>query len=429
MDLLVKPAAALRGRIPLPGDKSISHRAVLLGAIAEGDTEIENFLPGEDCLATIDCVKKLGVEVEGPDSNALVKIHGRGLAGLSEPEDILNAGNSGTTMRLLLGILSGQPFFSAITGDASLRRRPMARVTGPLRQMGARIEGRQGARLAPLAVLGGNLQPFCLNSSVASAQVKSSVLLAGLYADGVTTVNEPHHSRDHTERMLAYFGAQIEVSGNSVRVNGYPQLKGQKVTVPGDISSAAFLIVAASILPGSDIVLPGVGINPTRSGILDVLRQMGAGIELLEQREQGGEPVADIRVRYTGKLSGVTVAGATIPRLIDEVPVLAVAAAMAGGVTIIKDAAELRVKESDRIATVAAMLHMFGADVEQLPDGLLVRGGRRLNGAICASHGDHRIAMAAIIAGLAATGTTVVRGAECIDVSFPGFYHIIKSFL
>jgi len=414
--------------VPVPGDKSISHRAVMLGAIAEGDTVIENFLPGEDCLSTIECIKKLGIEIEGPD-NTVVKVHGRGLAGLAEPEDILNAGNSGTTMRLLLGILAGQSFFSVITGDASLRRRPMARVTGPLGRMGARIEGRQGANLAPLAVRGGDLKPFFFNSTMASAQVKSAVLLAGLYANGVTTVSEPYRSRDHTERMLECFGADVEVSDNNVRVSGHPCLKGQKVVVPGDISSAAFLMVAASMLPGSDIILPGVGINHTRSGILDVLQEMGAGIELLDQREQGKEPVADIRVRYAGTLSGVTVGGETIPRLIDEVPILAVAAAMAKGVTIIKDAAELKVKESDRIDTVATMLSMFGADVEQLPDGLIVRGGRQLRGAICDSHGDHRIAMAAAITGLAAKGETIVRGAECIDVSFPGFIHIIKNIL
>jgi len=428
VDLRIKPAGALRGKVAVPGDKSISHRAVMLGAIAEGDTVIENFLPGEDCLSTIECIKKLGIEIEGPD-NAVVRVHGRGLDGLAEPEDILNAGNSGTTMRLLLGILAGQPFFSVITGDASLRRRPMARVTGPLGRMGARIDGRKGADLAPLAVRGGNLKPFYFNSAVASAQVKSSVLLAGLYADGVTTVSEPYRSRDHTERMLECFGADVGVSGNSVRVNGRPSLRGQKLVVPGDISSAAFLMVAASILPGSDIIIPGVGINPTRSGILDVLQEMGAGIELLDRRDQGKEPVADIRVRYAGKLSGVTVGGETIPRLIDEVPVLAVAAAMAEGVTIIKDAAELKVKESNRIATVAKMLGMFGADVEELPDGLLVRGGRQLSGAICESHGDHRIAMAAAITGLIAKGETVVRGAECIDVSFPGFVHIIKNIL
>ncbi|MDF9407378.1 3-phosphoshikimate 1-carboxyvinyltransferase [Pelotomaculum isophthalicicum JI] len=428
MDLRIEPAGALKGKYSVPGDKSISHRAVMLGAIAEGDTLIENFLPGEDCLSTIDCMRKLGIEIEGPD-NAVVKVHGRGLDGLAEPEDILDAGNSGTTMRLLLGILAGQPFFSVITGDASLRRRPMARVTEPLGQMGAQIEGRQGSNLAPLAVRGGNLTPFFLNSAVASAQVKSAVLLAGLYAKGATTVTEPYRSRDHTERMLEYFGADVEVNGNHVWLSGRPCLKGQKVVVPGDISSAAFLIVAASVVPGSDIILPGVGVNPTRSGILDVLWEMGADIELLDRRDEGGEPVADIRARYTGKLSGVTVGGETIPRLIDEVPVLAVAAALAGGVTIIKDAAELKVKESDRIATVAAMLGMFGADVEQLPDGLLVRGGRQLKGAVCESHGDHRIAMAAAVTGLAAEGETVVRGAECIDVSFPGFETIIKSIL
>jgi len=426
MDLHIKPAGALRGKAAVPGDKSISHRAVMLGSIAEGETLIENFLPGEDCLSTIDCMRKLGVEIEGPD-NAVVRVRGRGLDGLAEPEDILDAGNSGTTMRLLLGILAGQPFFSVITGDASLRRRPMARVTGPLRQMGAGIEGRRGANLAPLAVRGGNLKPFYLKSAVASAQVKSSVLLAGLYAEGATTVSEPYRSRDHTERMLEYFGAKVEINGNKIRLTGRPYLKGQKVVVPGDISSASFLIVAASIIPGSDITLPGVGINTTRSGILDVLREMGASIELLERRDEGGEPVADIRARYAGALSGVTVGGETIPRLIDEVPVLAVAAALAEGVTVIKDAAELKVKESDRIATVATMLGMFGADVEQLPDGLLVRGGRQLKGAVCESHGDHRIAMAAAVTGLAAEGETLVRGAECIDVSFPGFASIIKS--
>ncbi|OPY58922.1 MAG: 3-phosphoshikimate 1-carboxyvinyltransferase 1 [Pelotomaculum sp. PtaU1.Bin035] len=425
IDLHVLPAETLRGTAAVPGDKSISHRAVMLGALAEGDTIVENFLPGEDCLSTIDCFRKLGVEIEGPD-NCMVKVHGRGPGGLTEPEDVLNAGNSGTTMRLLLGILAGQSFFSVITGDVSLRSRPMARVIGPLEQMGARIGGRQGGNFAPLAVRGGQLKPFIYSSPVASAQVKSSVLLAGLFADGVTAVIEPHRSRDHTERMLKHFGAAVEISGNTVQVSGHPRLKGQRVIVPGDISSAAFFIVAASIVPGSDITLPGVGVNQTRSGILDVLLEMGAGIELLNQRVEGGEPVADIRVRYNGRLTGVTVEGDTIPRLIDEVPVLAVAAATAEGVTKIRNAAELRVKESDRIATVAAMLGKFGADVEELPDGLLLRGGRPLEGVICESHGDHRIAMAAAVAGLIAYGETVVRGAECIDISFPGFASVLK---
>jgi len=425
-ELHITSAGALRGTATVPGDKSISHRAVMFGALAEGDTVIEHFLPGEDCLSTIECFRKLGVEIEGPD-NGVVRVRGRGLSGLSEPDDILNAGNSGTTMRLLLGILAGQTFFSIITGDDSLRRRPMARVTGPLTQMGARIEGRQGGNLAPLAVRGGRLKPLVFNSPVASAQVKSSVLLAGLFADGVTAVSEPHRSRDHTERMLRHFGAEVEVSGNTVRVNGRPCLKGQRVVVPGDISSAAFLMVAASIVPGSDITLAGVGVNPTRSGIIDVLLEMGAGIELLNQRKEGTEPVADIKVYYTGRLSGVTVGGEIIPRLIDEVPALAVAAATAEGETRIKDAAELKVKESNRITTIATTLSRFGADIKELPDGLLIKGGLPLKGTICESYGDHRIAMAAAITGMVAEGETVVRGAECVDVSFPGFAHVLKK--
>lgn len=417
---------ALEGTVAVPGDKSISHRVVMLGSLAEGDTVIENFLPGEDCLSTISCFRKLGVEITGPERGK-VKVRGRGLGGLAEPDDVLNVGNSGTTIRLLLGILAGQPFFSVVTGDDSLRQRPMARVTRPLARMGARILGRQGGSLAPLAVQGGCLKPIVYHSPVASAQVKSSILLAGLFADGVTTVGEPFRSRDHTERMLKYFGAKVEIAGNTVRVTGHSRLKGQRVLIPGDISSAAFLMVAAAIVPGSDLTIPGVGINHTRSGIIDVLLEMGAGIELLRQREEGGEPVADIRIRYAGKLAGVTVAGETIPRLIDEVPALAVAAAVAKGATHIKEAAELKVKESDRIATVATLLHRFGADVEELPDGLLVRGGRPLQGTTCESRGDHRIAMAAAIAGLVAKGETVVRGAECINVSFPGFADALKN--
>lgn len=426
MDLQIKPARALRGVVAVPGDKSISHRAVMLGALAEGGTVIENFLPGEDCLSTIDCFRKLGVEIMGPEESA-VRVCGRGLEGLKEPCEILDAGNSGTTMRLILGILAGQSFFSVITGDASLRRRPMARVTRPLCLMGAQIEGRQNGDLAPLAVRGGGLKPINFTSPVASAQVKSAVLLAGLFAEGETTVTEPHRSRDHTERMLSHFGAEVEVSGNTVRIKERPRLAGRKVIVPGDISSAAFLMVAASAVPGSDLTLTGVGINPTRSGIIDVLLMMGAGIELLNSREEGGEPVADIRVCYNGGLSGISVGGEMIPRLIDEVPALAVAAALAEGETVIRDAAELKVKESNRIATVAGLLTDFGADVEELPDGLLVRGGRPLSGCVCRSHGDHRIAMAAAVAGLLAGGETVVRGAECIDVSFPGFPHVLKN--
>jgi 3-phosphoshikimate 1-carboxyvinyltransferase len=414
--------------VSVPGDKSISHRAVMLGALAEGATLIENFLPGEDCLATVACFRKLGVEISWTGKDSL-RIQGCGLEGLREPEEVLDAGNSGTTMRLLLGIMAGQPFFSVLNGDASLRCRPMARVTGPLVRMGARIEGRQGGNLAPLAVQGGNLKPVHYNSPVASAQVKSAVLLAGLFAGGVTSVTEPYRSRDHTERMLRHFGAKVDVSGTTVRVAGRPRLLGRKIAVPGDLSSASFLMVAAAALPGSDLTLQRVGINPARSGIIDALTGMGASIELLNPREEGGEPVAEIRVRCTGRLTGIAVGGEMIPRLIDEIPALAVAAALAGGRTEIRDAAELKVKESNRIATVAGMLASFGAVVEELPDGLLVKGGKPLRGCACRSHGDHRIALAASVAGLLAEWETIVHDAECMNVSFPGFDGLLKKIL
>jgi 3-phosphoshikimate 1-carboxyvinyltransferase len=428
LNLVIKPARSLRGTVSVPGDKSISHRAVMLGALAEGATLIENFLPGEDCLATVACFRKLGVEISWTGKDSL-RIQGCGLEGLREPEEVLDAGNSGTTMRLLLGIMAGQPFFSVLNGDASLRCRPMARVTGPLVRMGARIEGRQGGNLAPLAVQGGNLKPVHYNSPVASAQVKSAVLLAGLFAGGVTSVTEPYRSRDHTERMLRHFGAKVDVSGTTVRVAGRPRLLGRKIAVPGDLSSASFLMVAAAALPGSDLTLQRVGINPARSGIIDALTGMGASIELLNPREEGGEPVAEIRVRCTGRLTGIAVGGEMIPRLIDEIPALAVAAALAGGRTEIRDAAELKVKESNRIATVAGMLASFGAVVEELPDGLLVKGGKPLRGCACRSHGDHRIALAASVAGLLAEGETIVHDAECMNVSFPGFDGLLKKIL
>lgn len=426
MDLVIHPTSGLRGTVAVPGDKSISHRAVIIGALAEGITAIDNFLPGEDCLSTIKCFRKLGVSIEGPEEGR-VRIRGCGLDGLREPDDVLDAGNSGTTMRLALGVLAGQRFFSVITGDDSLRRRPMGRVTEPLRLMGAHIEGRRGGGLAPLAVRGGNLKPVCYNSPLASAQVKSAVLLAGLFAPGETVVREPCPSRDHTERMLRHFGADLTVDGKSVRVRGFPRLAGQRLKIPGDISSAAFLLVAACMAPGSDLTVTGVGINPARSGIIDALTEMGADIKLSNLRQQGGEPVGDIRVRYAGKLSGVSLGGELIPRLIDEVPVLAVAAALTEGDTEIRDAAELKVKESDRIASTARLLKGFGAQVEELADGLLIRGGGALTGCVCQSGGDHRMAMAAAVAGLLASGQTVVRGAECADVSFPGFTRVLQS--
>ncbi|MFZ5646862.1 MAG: 3-phosphoshikimate 1-carboxyvinyltransferase, partial [Bacillota bacterium] len=395
----------LRGTVTVPGDKSISHRAVMMGSIAEGETLIKNFLTGEDCLSTMKCFKDLGVEFKGPH-NGEVLVRGRGPGGLREPENILDAGNSGTTMRLITGILSGQPFFSVITGDESLKSRPMGRVAVPLRQMGATIMGRRENTLAPLAIRGGRLKAIDYASPVASAQVKSSILLAGLYAEGVTSVTEPLKSRDHTERMMKYFGAGIEVDGNRVKVQGGSVLRGGEITVPGDISSAAFLMVAASVVPDSDITIKNVGTNPTRDGIISALRQMGADIEMLESREMNGEPVSDIRVRSAG-LKGTTIKGELIPRMIDEVPVLAVAASVAEGETVVRDASELKVKESNRIAAIVDELKKFGVDIEELPDGFIVKPGNRLKGATVDSRRDHRIAMAMTVAGLISEGQTV----------------------
>jgi len=426
MNLEITPPRALRGSTTVPGDKSISHRAAMLGALAEGETLIENFLMGADCLATIKCLAEMGVSFTGPDEKGRLTVHGRGPSALKEPGDVLDAGNSGTTMRLLLGILAGLPFFSVITGDASLRRRPMKRVTAPLSRMGARIWGRREASLAPLAVQGGALEGCSFSLPVASAQVKSALLLAGLLARGETRVVEPVPSRDHTERMLQFFGAEVIKEGTAVTIKGGQVLTGRRIMVPGDISSAAFLMVAAAVVPGSDVTIRGVGLNPTRDGIVDVLRAMGADLEITNRYRLANEPVGDIRVRHS-RLRGVTVGGDMIPRLIDEIPVLAVAGALAEGELVVRDAAELKVKESNRIDTVVQELRKFGVEAEALPDGLRVRGGRPLTGASCASHGDHRIAMAMAVAGLAARGKTVIQDAGCIDVSFPGFTGILGS--
>ena len=409
----------LRGEISVPGDKSISHRAVMLGALAEGLTEITGFLPGADCLSTIKCMTAMGAEVQtlAPDH---VLVRGRGAAGLQEPQDVLDAGNSGTTTRLLTGILAGQNFHSVITGDASIRRRPMDRITVPLRQMGAQISGRQGGRLCPLAIQGAPLRPIHYQSPVASAQVKSSVLLAGLYCDGVTAVTEPLQSRDHSERMLAGFGATVAVDGLTAAVHGRPALRGQRVRVPGDISSAAFFLVAASIVPDSEVVLRGVGVNPTRTGILDILATMGASVRQENLRLEAGEPVADLIVRGA-PLQATEVAGAVVPRAIDELPVVAVAALFARGTTVIRDAQELRVKETDRIAALAGELRKLGAVVEERPDGMAIEGGRPLRGAAVDSHLDHRLAMALAVAALGAAGEVRIAGEESIVVSFPGF--------
>lgn len=425
MDLIINRAKTLQGEITVPGDKSISHRAAMIGALARGCTEISNFLAGADCLSTIKCFQAMGVEYTGTGSD-VVTVEGVGLRGLKEPADVLDVGNSGTTLRLMLGILAGQSFFTAVTGDGSIRKRPMRRVTEPLKEMGASIWGRDNENLAPLAIKGGFIKPIRFISPVASAQVKSAIMLAGLYARGITSVWEPEKSRDHTERMLRYFGAEVEVNGLTVKVTGLPDLKAKTVIVPGDISSAAFFLVAGAIVPGAAVTVKGVGVNPTRDGIIEVLQTMGANLKISNRREQTGEPVADITVRGS-KLKAAVIKSNLIPRLIDEIPVLAVAAAVADGITEIRDATELKVKETNRISTVIRELSKFGVALEELPDGMRIHGSKQLFGAQCESHGDHRIAMAMAVAGLVAEGRTVIHNSECVDVSFPGFEKVLMS--
>jgi 3-phosphoshikimate 1-carboxyvinyltransferase len=428
IDLVIRPSQGLRGELTPPGDKSLSHRAVMFASLAEGTTEITGFLAGEDTLNTARAMRQLGVFIEERGATVLI-VQGKGLRGLTEPEGILDLGNSGTGMRLLAGLLAGQPFFSVLTGDRYLVKRPMGRIVGPLRSMGAVIDGRAGGMLAPLAIRGAGDAVAAIDyaSPVASAQVKSAVLLCGLFADGVTSVTEPHKSRDHTERMLRSFGVEVQETGLRVSVRGGQVLRSPgRLELPADISSAAFFAVAASIVPGSDLLIRNVGINPTRTGIIDVLLAMGADLSLVNERKQAGEPVADIRVRHR-RLRGTTVAGDLIPRLIDEIPVLAVAASLAEGTTVIRDAQELRVKESDRIAAVTGELRKLGADIRELPDGLEITGRTRLLGGNCESRGDHRIAMAAAVAGLAAERTTTVRDTEWIATSFPGFEETLKK--
>ena len=420
MSLVVAPGRALRGEVRVPGDKSISHRAVLVGAVAHGATPVEGFLRAEDCLATVRCVRALGIEVD--DDGERLVVHG---GTLREPAGVLDAGNSGTTIRLLTGILAGQPFRTTITGDASIRRRPMDRVAEPLRRMGARITGRDGGRLAPLTVEGGGLRAVAYATPVASAQVKSAILLAALFADGETAVTEPSLSRDHTERMLNGFGVPVERDGLTVRLRGPARPQAAPVRVPGDISSAAFFLAAAAIVPGSALTVRGVGLNPTRTGILDVLRAMGAAVEIANARDEAGEPAGDVTVR-AAPLHGTVIGGGLIPRLIDELPVLAVAASVADGETVIRDAAELRVKESDRIAALARELGAIGARIEAQPDGLAIRGVSRLRGGHAASGGDHRVAMALAVAGLRAEAPVTVDDTDCIHTSFPGFEETLR---
>jgi 3-phosphoshikimate 1-carboxyvinyltransferase len=427
--------------VQVPGDKSISHRALMLGAIAEGVTRVTNWLPAGDCQATLRCMRALGVPIEQHDATTLT-VHGVGCDGLQPPRQTLDCQGSGTTMRLLAGILAGQsfdtaqatsrvhrgdrPFPSTLDGHDGLRRRPMRRIIEPLRQMGADVQGRDG-RFPPLQIRGGNLHGIDYRLPVASAQVKSCILLAGLFASGPTTIHEPGPARDHTERMLRAMGAEVQVHGPTITLVPQPApLRPLTLQVPGDFSSAAFLLVAGAIVPGSRIVIEDVGGNPTRTGLLDVLWAMSARIDVEDQGESGGEPLIDLAVRYSD-LQGTQVVGPLVVRMIDEFPILAVAATQADGKTVVRDAGELRVKETDRIAAVAKELRKMGAEIEEKPDGFVMRGPATLQGAVVDSHGDHRLAMALAVAGLVAEGETVVEGAEVIGDSYPGFAEMLRG--
>jgi 3-phosphoshikimate 1-carboxyvinyltransferase len=411
--------APVTGSLRVPGDKSISHRALLLGAMAHGTTEVRGLLPSEDCRATLAALRALGVEICQTAAET-VRIRGQGVEALLEPAAVLDAGNSGTTLRLLAGVLAGRPFVSLLSGDASLRRRPMRRIVDPLRAMGATVLGRSDGAFAPLAIRGGGLRGIAWSSPVASAQVKSAILLAGLQATGETQVSEPFLSRDHTERMLCAFGVEPRRHGTSVTVPGGQPLTGTALSVPGDLSSAAFFLTAAAARAGGEIRIREVGVNPTRTGLLDVLREMGAAVRLERSRFEGGEPVADVLVQGR-PLCGVRVGADMIPRLIDEVPALVVAAAAAEGETVICGAAELRVKEVDRVTAVAEEFGRLGAVIAPRQDGLCVQGRARLHGAVVSSRGDHRMAMSLAVAALFAEGETVVRDVACVETSFPGF--------
>ena len=420
-----QPARSLQGVVQVPGDKSISHRALLFGAIAEGPTRITGLLPAEDPLSTAACLRAMGVTISAIEAGQPVSVEGVGLDGLREPEDVLDCGNSGTTMRLMLGLLAGRAGrHFVLTGDGSLRRRPMQRVGGPLAQMGALISGRSGGNLAPLAIRGQQLQGATIRTPVASAQVKSALLLAALTATGDTTVIEPVQSRDHSERMLRAFGAQLSVGGpglTEVTVTPGASLRGQDVIVPGDISSAAFWLVAGAITPGADLTVQNVGLNPSRTGVLDVLAQMGARIELLNGREVAGEPVGDLRVTH-GPLKAFTIGADLIPRLVDEIPVLAVAACYAEGISRVSGAEELRVKETDRLAVMARQLGAMGARIEEFADGLTIEGGVPLQGAEVDSETDHRVAMSLAVAAQVAHGPTLLHRPGAAAVSYPGFW-------
>ncbi len=417
-------AIPLRGEFTPPGDKSISHRAVIIGSLAKGTTQVKGFLSSDDTLSSANAMRMLGVSIEINNNN--VEIRGKGLLGLNEPEDMLDAGNSGTTARLLAGLLSAQKFFTVITGDKYLRVRPMERVVKPLTLMGAKIWGRDGGKSLPLAVQGAKLSAIRYQLPVASAQVKSAILLAGLCAEGETEIIEPTPTRDHTERMLSYLDVDVQRNGASVKIKDTVEFRGGEISVPADISSAAFFIVAALINPGSEILIKNVGINPHRIGVIEILREMRGDIEIVNKRDLSGEPVGDILVR-SSVLKAIEIKGEMIPKAIDELPVIAAAACFAAGETIIKDAKELRVKETDRIKAIATELRKLGTQIEELDDGMIIRGRENLKGACCSSWGDHRVAMALAVAATRADGITEIEDAECVSVSFPGFFDVMKK--
>lgn len=416
----------LKGEVSVPGDKSISHRSVMFGSIARGTTEIHHYLQGADCLSTIACFEKMGIEIENRGDTVLV--HGRGLHGLQRPEQILDCGNSGTTTRLISGILAAQDFDVTLTGDASIQKRPMKRIMEPLSMMGADIQSVNDNGCAPLHITGKPLHGIHYHSKVASAQVKSAILLAGLYADGETKVTEPYVSRNHTELMLGHFGASIHTEDTTAVIQPATQLYGNRIDVPGDISSAAFFLAAGLMVPNSEILIRNVGINPTRDGILRVCWNMGADLTLLNQNSSSGEPTADLLVR-SSNLHGTVIEGAIIPTLIDELPMIAAMACFAEGTTVIRDAAELKVKESNRIEVMVRNLTAMGADAEETEDGMIIRGGAPLHGAVIDSKLDHRIAMTFAVTGLCADGETTIQGAECVNISYPGFYEDLKRLM
>ncbi|MEK4969465.1 3-phosphoshikimate 1-carboxyvinyltransferase [Cytobacillus sp. FSL R7-0696] len=417
----------LSGEIHIPGDKSISHRSIMFGSIAKGKTVVKNFLAGEDCLSTIACFRKLGVKIE--HENQTVIIHGEGMDALKEPEEVLDVGNSGTTIRLIMGILSGRPFHSVLIGDSSIGKRPMTRVVGPLKEMGAKIEGRQSGEFTPLSVTGGELESITYTLPVASAQVKSAIILAGLQAKGTTKIIEPEKTRDHTERMIHAFSGKVSNDNGMISVEGGQSFKATNLIVPGDISSAAFFLAAGAIVPNSKIVLKNVGLNPTRTGIIDVLKEMGAKMTI-EPYESNGheEPAGDIFIE-TSELKGVTIDGEMIPRLIDEIPIIALLSTQATGKTIIKDAQELKVKETNRIDTVVNELKKLGANIEATDDGMIIEGQTSLSGGTVESCGDHRIGMMLSIASLISDGDIELHQPDAIAVSYPSFFDHIDHLL